>query len=382
MAASAGAWYRVGAVNVTNGNQSIIGVGSNWQNDVIAIAIGDAFTTDAKTWYEVTAVNNDVSITLDRPFEGASADGKDYAILRNTSGTILTRIAGQIAIQFNQKQLFLDELRDWLTSDEEAVNVTDSHGITRAFKTLNKIQALSGTAATKNVGEEIGDVMAFGALGLGKTALTTISQANIDDVSFGRNAESFKVANPIGLPAGVYALIIRRTSAENVTQILHRQDSGVAMYVRSFDAVGGATQWSKVYDDSKLYDQSNIVGTVSQSGGVPTGAIIERGSNSNGEYTKLADGTLICTMTHQVETSQTDTNIYGKTSGEVRKYLSPLLQFPASFSSTPVVSSNPKSNNAMGSLLWLVDSSSFRFTVFSANVQTVVVSTTAIGRWW
>ncbi|APO81801.1 hypothetical protein [Pseudomonas putida] len=38
-----------------------------------------------------------------------------------------------------------------------------------------------------------------------------------------------------------------------------------------------------------------IVGTVSQSGGVPSGAIIERGSNANGEYTRWADGTQICT---------------------------------------------------------------------------------------
>lgn len=37
-----------------------------------------------------------------------------------------------------------------------------------------------------------------------------------------------------------------------------------------------------------------IVGSVSQSGGVPTGAILERGSNASGEFTKYADGTLIC----------------------------------------------------------------------------------------
>lgn len=37
-----------------------------------------------------------------------------------------------------------------------------------------------------------------------------------------------------------------------------------------------------------------IVGPVSQSGGVPTGAIIESGSNSSGTYTKYADGTMIC----------------------------------------------------------------------------------------
>ena len=42
------------------------------------------------------------------------------------------------------------------------------------------------------------------------------------------------------------------------------------------------------------YKKSNIIGTVSESSGVPTGAIIERGSNANGEYVKYADGTMIC----------------------------------------------------------------------------------------
>lgn len=42
------------------------------------------------------------------------------------------------------------------------------------------------------------------------------------------------------------------------------------------------------------YNKTNIVGTVSQSAGVPTGAIIERGSNANGEYVRWADGTQEC----------------------------------------------------------------------------------------
>lgn len=46
--------------------------------------------------------------------------------------------------------------------------------------------------------------------------------------------------------------------------------------------------------DPNLYRRGNIVGTVSQSGGVPTGAIIQRGSNANGEFTRLADGTMSC----------------------------------------------------------------------------------------
>lgn len=43
------------------------------------------------------------------------------------------------------------------------------------------------------------------------------------------------------------------------------------------------------------FRRGNALATVSQSGGVPTGGLIERGSNANGEYTRFADGTQICT---------------------------------------------------------------------------------------
>jgi hypothetical protein len=41
----------------------------------------------------------------------------------------------------------------------------------------------------------------------------------------------------------------------------------------------------------------DLVGTVSQASGVPTGAIVEYGSNANGEYIRWADGTQICVKT-------------------------------------------------------------------------------------
>lgn len=201
MAASAGAWYRVGTVSVTNNNAAIVGIGSNWLNDVIAIAIGDAFTIDAKTWYEVIAVNSDTSITLDRGFEGSTASDVEYAILRNTSGTILTRIAGQIAVQFNQKQLFLDELRNWLTSEDETATLTDSHGIAHVVKTVNKIQEITGTAAEADVVSNVVDtgqnkVLTVGYGGLGAGAILT---SNFDTITVNGFYQSL-LGNTIGAP--------------------------------------------------------------------------------------------------------------------------------------------------------------------------------------
>lgn len=59
--------------------------------------------------------------------------------------------------------------------------------------------------------------------------------------------------------------------------------------------LGNAATRTALGTTGGLYSRDSILGPVSQSGGVPTGAIIERGSNANGEYIRWADGTQICT---------------------------------------------------------------------------------------
>ena len=72
---------------------------------------------------------------------------------------------------------------------------------------------------------------------------------------------------------------------------------------------------------TEAYRRGNILGTVSQSGGVPTGAVIESGSNANGSYVKFADGTMM-TRTRFTITESTD------------RRLITLVTLPAAFAST------------------------------------------------
>lgn len=76
-----------------------------------------------------------------------------------------------------------------------------------------------------------------------------------------------------------------------------------------------------------IYKRSNIIGTVGQSSGVPTGAVIERGINTNGQYIKFADGTMICFASALSATNLT-LNVW-------KEYNYTL---PAAFYSAPVVS--------------------------------------------
>lgn len=136
----------------------------------------------------------------------------------------------------------------------------------------------------------------------------------------------------------------------------------------------------------KAFRRGNVLGTVTQSGGVPTGAIIERGSNANGEYVRFADGTQICTKSYSVTI---DVNIplgslyYGPSTGID-------WVFPAAFASgtVPYLGFSPR---IPGRLTFSADGDvSFGNTSTSALVMSTQALTSEItfckffasGRWF
>lgn len=126
-----------------------------------------------------------------------------------------------------------------------------------------------------------------------------------------------------------------------------------------------------------------IVGTVSQSGGVPTGAIIERGSNANGEFVKYADGTLICTRS----ISYPSLSISSASNGIFFGGNETPKNFPAAFVSEPAFVGIFLS----GGVMWAVAQGLVTSTAwpgwypFSDLPKTSVPATakySAIGRWF
>ena len=63
------------------------------------------------------------------------------------------------------------------------------------------------------------------------------------------------------------------------------------------DKINGAlTEIKDAIGSGDLYGRDSILGTVSETDGVPTGAIIDSGSNSDGYWSQFADGTQIETV--------------------------------------------------------------------------------------
>lgn len=147
-----------------------------------------------------------------------------------------------------------------------------------------------------------------------------------------------------------------------------------------------ATQALTLLKTAGAYAKDNILGTVSQTAGVPTGAIIERGSNANGEYIKYADGTLLCAAesTTLLTTSTAQGGIFHGGSGIV-------MTFPAAFSSLPKASRYSHRNSGGVGISWAADcvgssdisNTAITITVLSGlNTSQASVGYIATGRWF
>ncbi|MEP1766937.1 MAG: hypothetical protein ABJJ53_09925 [Sulfitobacter sp.] len=126
------------------------------------------------------------------------------------------------------------------------------------------------------------------------------------------------------------------------------------------------------------YVKSTLLGVVSEAAGVPTGAVIERGSNLNGAYVRFADGTQICTR----EVSGVDTDL---TAGAIYRSSITSADYAMPFSTGSEVAGSAFSVNT--GHLWVngraSSTTAWNFTAFSYASRTGdTVALMAVGRWF
>lgn len=129
--------------------------------------------------------------------------------------------------------------------------------------------------------------------------------------------------------------------------------------------------------------KSNLVGTVSQSGGVPTGAAIETGSNANGTYIKFADGTMICRQTidlGSVAIANAAGTLYASTSQAGKAFAAAFSAYPTCHIS--LISSNATAYAGTVGLPTVSASQAFYVIAPAAAAQSITAVIIAIGRWF
>ena len=221
------------------------------------------------------------------------------------------------------------------------------------------------------------------------------SSADIDAAQAGE-AALYSTSTPGTWPAnagGVVWVETQRMYVNESKRQVATQYSGGSLnpprqWIRVRDRDGtGWTDWAEIFN------QASVVGAVGQSGGVPTGAVIERGSNANGDYVRFADGTQICMITKSL--GLITANGAG-TAVDPYRTASVDGNWPASFAATPnvTVTPLPPDNNfsfaqyfAIGMVRRVTTNSYFNASVMRPAGQSMAsvdfdMQITATGRWF
>lgn len=153
-----------------------------------------------------------------------------------------------------------------------------------------------GTAATRDVTTSSTDttsgrLLKVGDFGLTGTSISTSPtnaqiEGQLPNGSYRIDSSQTSSEKPFNFGT-LLSFSYAPTSPDRQNQIAISNQEGLL----AFRGTQEGRHWNYVYHTR------NILGTVSQSAGAPTGAVIERGSNSDGEYVRFADGTQICTRT-------------------------------------------------------------------------------------
>jgi len=283
--------YRIGTASFASGSNVITGSGTEWLANV---SVGDWILAPNKLVYIIQSIPSDTQVTITVNYGGTTVASQPYVIHRDF---------------YDGKPIFDDtDVRPAAIINEW---VKDS-------PTLSDLgTAASADLTTSSTDTTAGRVTKVGDFGLGTIGARPPSN-NLNLIA----ATGFYNINggDLNKPGTLGGLLFHIENVEeNGATQQHTDFDGSAVYTRTkVSGVWGAWQ--------ELYHTGNLLGTVSQSSGVPTGAVIQRGSNANGEFVRFADGTQICTHRRSIGGGWA-----------VNAELDRTWSFPAPFHSTPVV---------------------------------------------
>ncbi|MEY4983449.1 MAG: hypothetical protein RIR62_1715 [Pseudomonadota bacterium] len=223
--------------------------------------------------------------------------------------------------------------------------------------------SLTGTAVTQSRADgTAGRLLKNFDHGIGARATTEVQRlANLDDPDqrSGFFATDATTTGTFPAVAAIGCGIVTRSDANGFTQLFF-EAAADTVWSRRFVAGTGFAPWRR------LYAPQNILGPVSQAAGVPTGAVIERGSTATGAFVRFADGTLICT--HSLTASATANTVW---------------TFPAPFVGNPAPSILPVGTTALSGMAAALSATSLSLNVYNTSNarQAVTVWLKAVGRW-
>lgn len=343
-------WYKTGTVSVTQNSNAVIGTGTAF---IANSRVGDGWRGPDGRWYEVTNIASNTALSISPNYEGPTVAGGFYSIM---------------PVQGYQKDLS-DKVREILNEYGETLAAL---GTTGNYDILPVAKGGTGSVTLDS------DVVPEGATNkyftgsrVLQSVLTGLSTATSTVI-----AATDTVLAAIGkLQAQITARAVKGANSD-ITSL-----TGLTTALSVAQGGTGGTSQAAARSGLGLGSASTaaILGAVAQVGGVPTGAVFETGSNTNGRYIKFADGTLICTRfvgVHSVGPNSTQA--------------SSSYSYASAFVDPPFISINTKSSysgyidiniEASGAT-----SSYYIYSMFnrhpSVTVNDITSMMIAIGRWF
>ncbi|MDW9363583.1 phage tail protein [Sinorhizobium meliloti] len=281
--------YVTGTVSVTAGSAVVTGSGTAWATALIA---GGLFGLDSSNGNPVPilSVDSNTQLTLAKPWRGTTSAGQGYWIIRDTAYLQQQTVNAQALSTYIQRldNAALTALAGLTPAADKLAYFTGANSAALADIKAKGRDLLSSTGvldALLKLGPVWGGSVRSPAnsdVGLIDGDLNTITIAGVYTLS-GNWANTYAGA---ASAATTGTLVVLQRSTNAVFQYFYRDNNQVFRR----NTVNGGTSWT----DWTIVELP-VVGTVSNSAGFPAGAVIERGSNANGEYVKFADGTMICT---------------------------------------------------------------------------------------
>lgn len=412
-------WYRTGTVAVTLNSTTVTGTGTNFAQNS---RVGDAFQGPDGKWYEITNIASDTVLSILPAYTSATATGGVYALapmqgyvkesadqlraITNQFGTTLSLFGtptdtAQLRTNIGAAKSGTNSDITSLTGLTTALSLTQGGtGATNAASARNNL--LLGTSATlpATVTQTAGT-----PLDLPSTSLTRVSESvYAARQNFGLYNVVSTVVNIDTEPGGACGLYSTANTNggtypagfSNVWIETQQTYTGGSRMQHAYSYAGSATSgvlmnpvsWLRISNQPgtawgrwcQIYNQSNTVGTVAGTSSAPTGAIIERGSNAMGDYTKFADGTMWC-WGRQSGLSTANTALGSLFVGETVQFT-----FPAAFIASPIVI--PSASRAGGGVsVWAQERLTPSTTATSLSMLSALTGATgyicyiAIGRW-
>ncbi|MBC3464979.1 hypothetical protein [Pseudomonas sp. RW10S2] len=360
-------WYKVGTVAVTAGQTTVTGTGTNFTLNARA---GDGFVGPDGLEYEIANVPSSTALSILPAYRGVTVSAGSY-VIKPMQG-YPKDLADRVKLLVDQWGATLASLGTVATENIVPVSKGGTGATTQADARTN----LGLVRTASPIDSTAGRLLGVGDHGLGgnaparsTTALSTLTKGGTRAL----NGDSG------GLPSANTSLV-HTFPWDNDTSALRLVHPVVGD--ASLDVYLGKRAGSTEYPLRRLVHSGNIVGTATQASGVPTGAIIERGANASGNYTKYADGTLECWGTLDSGTLPlTSSNFTGSTAGVIY-FANISIAFPAAFAGSIVVIPTITSGSGFGARPTNVNLNSATIQAYSSTSTAVTIAWLAKGRWY